>query len=706
MASPPLTRRAILTGLTLASLWPRALFAQAAPGSGPGTGRPGLGDFEATGIGAADRAPGGGILYGWDSDCRGPETADFHVAPAGDDGGPGTVARPFRTIARGVAALAERPEGSLALAEGLYREAVSLDALRGRPRPDGQPAYRIHRRGADRVTLTAAEPLTGWQPCPPEEAAALGQAGQPLFVTELALARIAHGAPAALNLHEAGVWSPLASLSGEGASPRGLFDKTSYRPARFEVAGKEQFITGLRDAALEGHDPALLQDSEIFVYHHGNHISPITATGYDPARGALQFAGQAKLRAHKSNQSLYRVQNFAPAAQTGQWFYRRRGGVLRIYLLPRHPERIETAVEVSLRDHCIEFGAASSLELYGLEAVRAAGARGAAGCCIRRSARPAAEGRSGHDLRLLQCRAAESQTALGRGYGAIFLQGAVDLQIRRCTVETCRGGFGLFLNRCREADLRYLYLHDISNSPARFFGLEGGIFAFSLLRSCGWDVHANKFNFYLGSDRVLVYGIRSQNTRGYATYQSASRIHFGFCELDGAAAANNRVLVSQNYAPGRGKGGPDGSGDPVPESLFCFWNLTLLPDAKDSREANALSLGPAETRHRFEVHNSVLHGGGFAAAYQKGAARDRERRSHNRYTGQAFWQSPRYGWSLGEGEARQPPFTPPLGRGRDLRALIARELAPLFPGFTAWDCDIDGRRIDWADAPIGASLRG
>jgi len=31
-------------------------------------------------------------------------------------------------------------------------------------------------------------------------------------------------------------------------------------------------------------------------------------------------------------------------------------------------------------------------------------------------------------------------------------------------------------------------------------------------------------------------------------------------------------------------------------------------------------------------------------------------------------------------------------------------VAPLFPGFTDWDIDIDGARIDWSRPPIGCKV--
>jgi hypothetical protein len=217
------------------------------------------------------------------------------------------------------------------------------------------------------------------------------------------------------------------------------------------------------------------------------------------------------------------------------------------------------------------------------------------------------------------------------------------------------------------------------------------------------EAHANKFNFYEGSDAVLVYGVRTRNCGGYVTYQEASRIHFAFCEFQCAPQSQNRALVSQQRPAGAGQGGADGSGDPVSGGTFWYWNLTLAADPRSPDPANALSLGPGGNSQRHELHNCILNGGGFSDIYRKGADPRKETRSHNLYTGLAFWQSAKNGWRPGTGEA--------VGRagsaiaGRDMRGPISK-IARLFPEFTEWDRDIDGRLVDWSRPPVGCRAGG
>ena len=638
---------------------------------------------------AAAEGTGGGIRYGWDPDVAGPTEADLFVAPDGDDAAPGSIGRPLRTIQRGVDLLAARPGGSLGIRGGLYRERVDLGALRG----DAAAPYRIHRHGRERVTVSAAEPLTGWRPAGAAEVAALGLPSG-VFTTTLDPALLEHGAMLALNLHEAGLSCPLAADRADHSRPGATGDFTTYHQAAFLVDGDER-ILGIRDPRLVGLDPARLADARVRLYHVPNIVSTETIAAFDPATGTLTLTGQKRRlqRIGDAPQMRYALENLAQAMQPGDWAVRRTPAGLAVYLRPRDPARLERGIEVSLRPVCIDFGAARHVELFGLEAVRASGEARLDGICIR------ASGDAANGLRLSECRVGEFPEGPGHGYGAIYLRDVEDVQFRHVTMEKTR--CGLFVNHGRDVDLRFLHVSEAAATPAIFYGLRDSVLAFSLFENSGGNAHANKFNFYEGSDAVLVYGVRCRNVRGYATYQEASRIHFAFCEIPCDPLAQNRALVSQNRSPGTGQGGADGSGDPVEGSTFHYWNNSLPADPRHPDQANALQLGPERSSQRHAFFNNILHGGGLAQIYTKDADPRRERRSHNRYTGFSYWQAPRYGWRLGPAEEAMRLGQPPRGEGLDMRPVILSEIARLFPRFTDWDLDIDGRPVDWTRPPIG-----
>jgi len=669
-----LTRRPFLAGL--AGLWAGSVLT-----------RPAQADTAAEGL---------DIHYGWDPDIAGPRTADVHVALHGHDGASGSLDDPLRTIGRGVAVLAARGSGSLAIHAGTYREEISLDALRGTAaRP-----YRIHRFGQDRVTITAAEPLTGWAPCPAPETQALGlPAG--VLVARLLASQIRHGAPHALNLHEAGQWRSIAVDRADPSDRETAGDPATYHPATFHTDAQDR-ILAVQDPRLIGLPVAAVQGTELLVYHHPNMVSAVPMGDFDPATGRITLAepGPALQRTNKQPVMRYALRGAPWALTKGTWIASETApGTVSVYFWPTDPATLASGIEVSLRAGCIDFGQARHVELFGLEALRAAGADTRSSSCIHARAFDTADG-AGQGLRLVHCRVGET-LSLVRGYGALYLRGAANLTIRNLSIASARGNFGLFLAACTRVDARFIHITNTSNSPARFFTLRQSVLAFSLFEDSARDAHANKFNFYEGSDAVLVYGLRCRNVGGYATYQEASRIHFAFCDMPCDPGAQNRALVSQNRTPGAGQGGPDGSGDPVAGATFYYWNNTLLADPAHVQKPNALQLGPAGSSQSHALFNTVLHGGGLAQIYTKEADPAREERSHNRYTGLAYWQSAKYGWQLAPSEAVIRPGQPASGPGRDMRPVITAHIAPLFPGFTHWAADIDGRPVDWEAAPIG-----
>lgn len=639
------------------------------------------------------------VRYGWDAEIDAPTEASLYVAPDGDDTAPGSLEQPLRTIQRGVNLLSALAEGSLSIRQGIYRESVSLDALRGQL----GAGYRIHRHGRERVQITAAEVLTGWEPCDPVEAAELGISSTGVFVAKLPGKLVQHGSIFALNLHEAGVWCSIATDRADTSDLTRIGDYSTYNSGEFLLDAEDR-ITAIRDPRLIGVPEAQMRQVRVLLYHEPNLVTPDRIAKFDSVTGMITLTDQTKRvqRVADKPDMRYALQNIAAALQDQSWVVREIGdGKIAIYLRPSHPGNLIGGVEVSLRPTCIDFGQAQSVELLGIEVLRAAGEERLDGICIRRTIE--SDG-TYQDLRILHCRIGENFSASDRGYAALYLRGAVGVTIHNTSIGPAHNSFGLFLQNCRQADLRFLHISGVSNSPARFFTLKDSILAFSLFEDSGRDAHSNKFNFYEGSDTVLVYGVRTRRVGGYATYQEASRIHFAFCELDCSINAQNRALVSQNRNPGSGQGGVDGSGDPTAGGTFYYWNNSLLADPRAPDPAGSLTLGPAETSQHHAFHNNILHGGGFDAIYRAGIDPSHEQRSHNRYTGLNWWQTARYGWRLGKGEEVMRIGGRPRHDGFDMRPIIAADLALRFPGFEDWNLDIDGNLLDWSVPPIGCQV--
>ena len=331
-----LSRRTLLGSLTAVGLWPfRPRLAQA------GTGLT--------------------FSYGWDPDVAAPTEASLYVAPDGDDTADGSLARPLRTLRRAVDLLATLPGGSLSIRGGIYREMITLDALQGQP----DTPYLIHRHGQERVQITAAEVLTGWEPCPQDEAATLGLAPQGVFVTRFPKTLLVHGSHFALNLHEAGVWCSIAMDRADMRDPTRNGDHDTYHNAEF-VLDAEDRITAIRDPRLIGMPATQMQQVRALIYHSPNLISPGEIASFDPATGTITLADPGFVVQRKGDEYVmhYALQNLATALQDGQWIARETGAdQIAVYLRPRDPATLEADIEVSLRPTCMDLGRAQHLTL-------------------------------------------------------------------------------------------------------------------------------------------------------------------------------------------------------------------------------------------------------------------------------------------------------------------------------------------------------
>jgi hypothetical protein len=244
------------------------------------------------------------------------------------------------------------------------------------------------------------------------------------------------------------------------------------------------------------------------------------------------------------------------------------------------------------------------------------------------------------------------------------------------------------------------------------------------LQDLGRVAHSNVANFYGvagqgGVDRVLFYGLRTTGTNGYITWQTASRVDMGFCDLSPPVLRNDlRVAVDQNSSrseppPATGEAG-------------YFWNNLFRhnPEILDA-SGGALLLGRAGVDANYVLINNVIGGGGVQSPYAETSdalVQDRSR-LNNIYTKLTWWQSRKSGWRLGTGETvisrLSNVFLAPNGRGfrlradraldgyaaHDMSAVVEAILSKRYPGFD-FAQDIDGHEFDWQRARIGPFQMG
>ena len=272
---------------------------------------------------AALAAAPGGVAYGWNPGLSAPTDASCYVSPDGNDGAAGKVDSPLRTIQAGVDRLVAQGAGSLAIRGGIYREAVNLRNLTG---ARDQPIL-IHRYGSEPVTISAAEVLTGWQPCTAQDEAALGVALKGVYVVRLPSDQLAHGAPLSLNVHEAGEWLSVATARADMDRLDSPSDDRRFFSAPSLALSPDGMVQGFVDPRLRGLTPAQMQGVRLLFHHAPNIVTNDPIAAFDASTGTVRLVDQGQKVQRENNRPVlrYALQNISTGLTQGRWLVRTEG---------------------------------------------------------------------------------------------------------------------------------------------------------------------------------------------------------------------------------------------------------------------------------------------------------------------------------------------------------------------------------------------
>ncbi|MCC7494478.1 MAG: right-handed parallel beta-helix repeat-containing protein [Fimbriimonadaceae bacterium] len=259
---------------------------------------------------------------------------EYWAAPNGDDGGPGSAARPFRTLAR--AAAAAQPGDLVTVQAGIYRETL-------RPPRDGAAGQPITFRAAPGAapTVHAADALGPWQ----REAAGLWSAaltwdlgaGTQLFAGDQPLleARWPNNAGTLLQPTRAKATAGNATTLTDPALPGAAADWTG---ATLWCAGGAQWICW---------------------------SAPVTA--YDPATHTLTFDSKWKEQWYtaKAGSPYVLIGTRAALDAPGEWWFDR--AAQRVWLSPPGGADPNTlAITAKRRTACFDLSDRRHLVLQGM----------------------------------------------------------------------------------------------------------------------------------------------------------------------------------------------------------------------------------------------------------------------------------------------------------------------------------------------------
>lgn len=634
------------------------------------------------------------MSYGCDEQDAGPTEADVFVSTGGDDSWDGSPKHPVRTINRGIELLSRLPYGSLAIRGGVYREHVKIQNLVATE----DKGYTIHRFGNEKVVISALEGLGNWSQLSQDEKRRLGLPSQKIFETTVHLNKTNHNNEFGLNIFSGKERVQIAYNGGSDVSMCTTRQKEAFKIASGDTESDEN-ITSIESKSLIGWDKKVGFRTRLLVHAFPNFVQIVGGFSTQPSLGVLTLSSKGdKFRTNfsgeRKNEVRYLLENDPAALTPGSYVVGQDSSdEVKVYFSPR-PDQLDLAnMRYAARSRCVSVQGCRNITLWGLELHGASGGNSSTnrgGYCLH--VLPGNEA-----VKVINCHIGGNYASDEWGTVAYFDR-SNDVEVSKCTISDSYNSFGIFFGYSSNMKVSNTLFEGVSMSPLRVFGVTNMEFSFSKFKNSAFDIHANKFNYYLGCDNILNYGIVSENTGGYATYSSSSRVHFAFCRLDVASKSYDRAIVSQNVAPGSGRGSGDGTGEPVIRSSYYYWNNTLYARPGETLTHNSsLFIGPKRAQTKHFVVNNIL----FGLSYVGGEIL----RSHNVYKSLNWTQSHSRGWRLINNEELASGLRLHyLKRGLDFSPVIETELKLNFPNFKHWNLDADGLQFDWkTDPPIGCS---
>jgi hypothetical protein len=529
-------------------------------------------------LGTAD--PAAEVLHGWAPRQTLGTSGDYVVAPDGSDANPGTLTRPFATINRAIAAArAAGNQRTIRVRAGVYREEIDTAGWDGLP---GAP-NRLAGYGREKPVITGADPLTGWSQCDETDAGVLGPrlgtSASPVWKTRIS-------APALRPLYrchviEAGRVLPIATdMAASAHTPMAYNDTARLREAQsFETdaAGKIMAIT---DAPVIGaYSGAQLQRMWVSYYRYPNWTTIAPVTG---AKGATLLIDPT--HGPQGTSTRYGLMNALPNLQAGSWgLVDHDDGTVTVYVYPGDEANLAAGMEIMVRDKAASLTASDHLIFEGFELRHAAGP----GLVCGRPGVNAEHKQQGLTLQQLCIR-----EVFGNGLSARY---ADDLTIAHVSVADPYGAYGLSVTDAtggHGARLKILHCDILraEQSPIQLYAQHEALVAYCRLRDSGFGAHANLFNNYVGSDRVMWWGLKVENCRGYATWQQSTRTVIGMSCFDNAVMGGDAI---------RDQNGGGAGTEPVHPSDNWVINNTL-----GNREIAVGSNAP-QGDHIHHVHNNI-----------------------------------------------------------------------------------------------------
>lgn len=533
------------------------------------------------------------------------EAAAYYVSASnGNDGNPGTMEQPWKTITKAVGSL--QPGDTVLVRGGIYRESVPI-------RVSGTAAARITIKAypGETPVLEGTMAVQGWTHCVANEPGLTVKGTANQYSTNIYKAQVPAGATTKVEYVMMFENSELLQLAQFPSQANPVYDDV------------EQYLS-LTDSRNWGQsyslwDPVQLNQpddywngAKISIWSHAaNNVTLMkTITDFVQSEGKIVFdsALSANLTNTGSQPDAYSILNHPHALDKPGEFYVAPTVVdnqRTIYLWPREAAHLEQSIAISTYGVGFLFasGAGNYVTVDGFEIRGYAGdENGWTGGVIY----PHMTGHAG--VVVQNCRIINN-----RGKAGIWVDSGSGDVVKDNEVRNVQGGFGIFFTNSTHGTVAGNSISDTTRTciympgctQCRIVGNRVG----------GGGVHANGVAIYQGSSDMLVANNIVTNASHPFTLNNVS----------------NLTLFNNVFAGTGGYAVADWGG--------CTGTIALLNNVILGAPEGKASLLLTSTGLRYIIKNNVIGGGGGGE------------RSNNIYTSLCWDQDARYGWSPASGES-------------------------------------------------------
>lgn len=451
-------------------------------------------------------------------------------------------------------------------------------------------------------------------------------------------------------------------------------------------------------------DPDHWSGSHLAIWVNPNQVVIREIDSFDPETDTVQFEELGDYAIYPDERDQYFSIYNSPHAldQPGEYFVQTTpepDGTYKAYLWPHSSVDLDTRISASVRKFGIDLGSHDYIAVEGFFITKMAGASNREGIGIGQVT--GSSGATGHTIR---DNVITHLRNTGNGYGGIYIAGNTGSLIENNTVSHCPRTAGIFCNGGSDLMIRGNRIIKVGRTNIRLYTCENAQVIGNEIRENHGN-HANGITIYIASRNILVANNDIRNSGTPITFQDSGNLYFinNLVDASGLVAnvnewgltnrgpwatgeivfLHNTFINNSNHTAlsigGRGfvvQDDFDRLGYSESEvialmeyldeadylayralgsepDLIHFGNLSSA--AVDLTQASDLVLDPEYESIRQEIYEIIESGFAKYPRIAKNNITDggmvdhRIDRSHNIFTGLAWYQADRYGWSCGEG---------------------------------------------------------